>query len=139
MIAKETSQIISARDLYSKVNWEYLLEVIEDPVKMQHYNSIQSNHISVVTKNIFKIEKIDPNWVPSKFAIEGFYVYGHKDCFTAKGGEGVAFMGPTKITGSFKHGIMNGLCTFIQMGNKMVVDEGEFLNGKLHGNGISKV
>lgn len=53
--------------------------------------------------------KEDSNWVLANFFINGKKIFGHKDCFTEVGGQGVA-IGKllSKTVGSFKQGKMNG-------------------------------
>ena len=67
------------------------------------------------------------------FFIEGMKVYGHKDCFTSKGGKGVALsrLG-TMIDGHFRNGLRNGYCEEIyddgdDQGSEI---KGEFKDGK---------
>ena len=53
--------------------------------------------------------KEDSNWVLANFFINGKKIFGHKDCFTEVGGQGVAIgkLLP-KTVASFKQGKMNG-------------------------------
>lgn len=82
--------------------------------------------------------KYDNDWVLANFFINGKKIFGHKDCFTEVGGQGVA-IGKllSKTTGNFKQGKMNGICEEWRLGDKEgTVIKGTFKDGYMHGKGV---
>jgi len=65
-------------------------------------------------------------------------IFGHKDCFTDKGGFGVA-QGRSKsmLVGTFKNGLCEGYCEYFKSGVCEGTNiKGVFKEGKLNGEAV---